>query len=108
MENEKSQKVMKWLLACFILFLADVGASAQNLREIQGKVLDATFDEPLIGVSILEKGSINGVISDFDGNFILKVQPNSVTVFSYVGYLFRKSQLKSHQIMGSMRIKGLF
>lgn len=43
--------------------------------------------EPIIGASILEKGTTNGTISDFDGNFILNVQPGTVLVISYIGYV---------------------
>ncbi len=50
-----------------------------------GQVLDSQ-SEPLIGVSVLEKGSSNGVITDLDGQFKLNVNLNSVLVFSYVGY----------------------
>ncbi|WP_455666474.1 SusC/RagA family TonB-linked outer membrane protein [Phocaeicola sp.] len=106
MENEKnlvSRKVMRWLLACFILLLADVGASAQNPMEIRGQILDAVSNEPLIGVSIQEKGSPNGIISDLDGNYVLKVQPNAVIVFSYVGYVTQ--ELKAAQASGTIKLK---
>ena len=42
---------------------------------------------PVIGASVLEKGTSNGVITDIDGNFSLKVSsPNAVVVISYIGY----------------------
>ena len=106
MENEKnlvSRKVMRWLLAGFILLLADVGASAQNPMEIRGQILDAVSNEPLIGVSIQEKGSPNGIISDLDGNYALKVQSNAVIVFSYVGYVTQ--ELKAAQASGTIKLK---
>ena len=44
-------------------------------------------NEPLIGVSVLEKGTTNGTITDFDGNYTLVVTgSNAVLQFSYVGY----------------------
>ena len=56
---------------------------AQN--KVSGTVLDAT-GEPLIGVSVLEAGTSNGVVTDFDGNFTLTVKQGAKITFSYVGY----------------------
>ena len=57
----------------------------QGVR-VQGVVLDAT-GEPVIGASILEKGTSNGVITDLDGKFSLNVASSkSVIVISYIGY----------------------
>mgnify|MGYP002705409603 FL=1 len=55
---------------------------AQSQKQVKGQVVDAT-GEPVIGASILEKGTTNGVISDIDGNFSLNVSsPNAVIVIS--------------------------
>ena len=62
---------------------------AQSQKQVKGQVVDAT-GEPVIGASILEKGTTNGVISDIDGNFSLNVSsPNAVIVISYIGFKFR-------------------
>lgn len=42
--------------------------------------------EPLIGVSVIEKGTTNGAVTDLDGNFILTVQKGAVIEVSYIGY----------------------
>ena len=48
----------------------------------------------MIGVSVLEKGTTNGVITDFDGNFTLDVRGNSaVLVCSYIGYITAEIQV---------------
>ena len=53
---------------------------------VKGQVVDSN-GEPIIGASVLEKGTNNGVITDIDGNFTLKVRSqNSVIVVSYLGY----------------------
>ena len=53
---------------------------------ITGTVTDAGRD-PLIGVNVIEKGTMNGTVTDMDGNFTLNVaSTNSVLVFSYVGF----------------------
>ncbi len=51
-----------------------------------GVVIEAGTDEPIIGASILEQGTTNGTITDFDGNFTLNVAPGATLVVSYVGY----------------------
>ena len=81
-----SWKNMQLLLVCYLLFLFDVNLSAQNLVNIRGTVQDENTKDALIGVSILEKGTSNGTITDFDGNFSLKVKPNSTLELSYIGY----------------------
>ena len=63
------------LLLCTIMY-------AQ--QEITGTVTDAMG--PVIGATVMEKGTTNGTVTDFDGNFKLKVQPGTMLVFSYIGY----------------------
>lgn len=54
--------------------------------QVKGSILD-NKGEPIIGASILEKGTTNGTITDIDGNFFLNVSSNQSTlVISYVGY----------------------
>ena len=52
---------------------------------IQGTVKDKV-GESVIGVSVVEKGTTNGTITDFDGNFALEVPANATLVISYIGY----------------------
>jgi len=67
---------MLWLLlACALPLSAQVG----------GVIVDET-GEPIIGASILEKGTTNGTITDFDGNFTLDVAEGATLEISYVGY----------------------
>lgn len=58
----------------------------QQARKVTGTVKDIK-GEPLIGVNVVERGTTNGTITDFDGNYSLDVGANAVLVFSYVGYL---------------------
>lgn len=73
------------LLFCCLLILSDVGLYAQT-GTIQGHVLDAATQEPLIGVSVHEKGGTNGTITDLQGMFNLKTSPESTIAISYIGY----------------------
>ena len=62
-----------------------IGASAQN-KTVSGTVIDGT-GEPVIGASVLVKGTSNGVITDIDGNFTLQNVPSNGTIqVSFVGY----------------------
>jgi len=68
----------------FLLFVAiGINLSAQSIT-LSGNVKDTT-GEPVIGASILEKGTTNGTITDFDGNFNLTVGANATVVVSYIG-----------------------
>ena len=76
------QGMQKTMFFVFFLLCSTV-MLAQN--KVSGTVLDAT-GEPLIGVSVLEAGTSNGVVTDFDGNFTLTVKQGAQLSFSYVGY----------------------
>jgi len=54
-------------------------------QAITGNVVDQT-GEPVIGATVMEKGASNGTVTDFDGNFTLKVEAGKTLVFSYIGY----------------------
>ena len=59
--------------------------SVQQTKKVSGTVVDAMG--PVIGASILEKGTSNGTVTDIDGNFSLNVQPGATLVVSYIGFL---------------------
>ena len=63
-----------------------VGTAAFAQLAVQGTVVDIENGEPVIGASILEIGTTNGTITDFDGNFSLTVQPGAKLQISYMGY----------------------
>lgn len=58
--------------------------TVQQQTQVVGVVNDAMG--PVIGASVLEKGTTNGTITDFDGRFSLNVQPGATLVISYIGY----------------------
>jgi len=78
--NKQSKLTM--LLLAFVLCFGFSGF-AQSLK-ISGTV--SGDGQPLPGVSILEKGTANGVVSDFDGNFEITAKSDGVLIFSYIGY----------------------
>ena len=77
-------KQLKRALLSFCLLLASTLLYAQ--AEISGTVVDPT-GETVIGATVMEKGTSNGTVTDFDGNFKLKVEAGKTLVISYIGYL---------------------
>ena len=74
---------LKKLFLSFALVFVSTIMYAQT--EISGTVTDAT-GETVIGATVMEKGTSNGTITDFDGNFKIKVNAGATLVFSYIGY----------------------
>ena len=61
--------------------------AVQQGKKVTGVVVDGT-GEPVIGANVVVKGTTNGTITDFDGNYSLEGVPaDGVLVFSYIGYL---------------------
>ena len=83
MKNKKTLKVM-------FAFLFIVLQQSIAQQKIKGAVTDAE-GTPLIGVSIIEEGTANGQITDFDGNYSIEVlNSNASLVFSYLGFTQKK------------------
>ncbi len=66
--------------------LAMLSTAAMAQITATGVVEDAANGEPIIGASVLEVGTTNGTITDFDGNFSLKVAAGATLSISYMGY----------------------
>ena len=60
-------------------------SSTQNSRRISGVVTD-TQGEPIIGASVVEAGTTNGIVTDLDGNFKLNVSAKGSLKISFIGY----------------------
>lgn len=78
---------MKKLFFLLIAVLCvSICASAQT-RTVKGTVIDATNDDPLVGVSVVPVGTTKGVLTDIDGNFSITINASvKQLTFSYVGY----------------------
>ncbi|MGB5229357.1 MAG: SusC/RagA family TonB-linked outer membrane protein [Eudoraea sp.] len=86
---------MRLIIALLFTLSQIIGSNLVSAQEvvISGTVSDA--NGPLIGVNIVEKGTINGAQTDFNGNFSLKVSDENTTlVFSYVGYATKEVIVK--------------
>ena len=73
------------LINLILLLFCCCNLMAQNIK-VTGKVMDAS-SEPIIGASVQVKGTTNGTITDFDGNFSLNVDKGGVLHISYIGYM---------------------
>ena len=95
--KKRPQRIANWLCiaSCTLCLATPVLGSQpiesslkieQNIKDIAGHVTDRN-NVPLIGVTVYEKGTKNGMITDVDGAFQLKLKGSNPTiVFSYVGY----------------------
>ncbi|HYC85023.1 MAG TPA: SusC/RagA family TonB-linked outer membrane protein, partial [Chryseosolibacter sp.] len=72
-------------LLVILFLLAGIQAWSQG-RTVTGKVTSGDDGTPLPGVSIVEKGTTNGTVTDSDGNFSINTRDNVILVFSFVGY----------------------
>ncbi len=76
--------VLRQLMFLFMVVLCTSSAMAQ--KKVTGTIVDAA-GEPIIGASVMVKGTSNGAVTDLDGNFTINNVPEDATlVFSYVGY----------------------
>lgn len=82
----------------FLLLSLFTGSLYAQSIQLKGSVMDAN-NEPVIGASVLEKGTTNGIVTDFDGNFTLSVNSKSTLVFSYVGYVTQEIPLNGRHTL---------
>lgn len=86
--SKKNVKIY-WLFLLLLFVNQSFAAFNDSVEEknIKGQVVSASDNTPLIGVSVLIKGTGNGTITDFDGNYSINVKKGQTLVFSYIGYI---------------------
>ena len=72
-------------MVLLICLLAGVSAMAQD-RTVTGKVAGGEDNEPLVGASVVIKGTIKGTLTDLDGNFSIEAPETATLIISFVGY----------------------
>ena len=81
-------KKLTYLLLCLVL---GIGLATAQTRKVTGTVISAEDSEPIIGASVIVKGTTTGTVTDFDGAFSLDVPSSAKTlVISYVGMIARE------------------
>ena len=83
------------LFVLFALLNIPLMLFSQSGYKVKGHVVSAEDNEPMVGVSILEKGTTNGVITDIDGNYTLEIKgtASATLLFSYIGM-----QSQAHEV----------
>lgn len=82
------------LFTCFVM-----GVYAQNIK-VRGNAVSASDKQPMIGLTVLVKGSGNGTITDFDGNYELNNVPqNGTLIFSMIGYKSQEIKVQGRQVI---------
>lgn len=82
----------KNILLLMLCLFCSIGAVAQT-KSITGLVTDGA-GEPIIGASVIEVGTTNGIITDIDGKFSLTVNPNAKIKITYIGFQAQTVELK--------------
>lgn len=82
--NKMKQLLSKRLVIGLLTLLMPIIVLAQDIT-VQGTVTDEA-GETLIGATVQQKGTSNGTVTDFDGNFTLTVPTNAILSVSYIGY----------------------
>ncbi|HCO67800.1 MAG TPA: SusC/RagA family TonB-linked outer membrane protein [Dysgonomonas sp.] len=88
------------IILCLVLFPTVILAQ-DNV--VTGTVTDAQTKEPLIGVSVVEKGTTNGIITNIDGKFTISVPMGAVLTFNYLGYEGREVTVTNNEIIIELR-----
>ena len=102
------RKVTKYLFNQYVILavmLCSFGlAFAQNSDgNVSGTVLSESTGEPLIGVSVMIKGTTQGTVTDFNGAFKVQVKTGSVLKFSYVGFIAQEIKVSGSTL--NIRLK---
>tara|TARA_R110002072_G_scaffold16720_1_gene64928 strand:- start:402 stop:3419 length:3018 start_codon:yes stop_codon:yes gene_type:complete len=82
------KQLFEFMGKCFLagIFLALMGFQQANAQQnVTGTIVDE-LGQPIPGANIVVKGTTNGVVTDFDGNYSIEASPTDVLVISYVGY----------------------
>lgn len=92
-----NRKTGTLLLSALFAWLFMPLAVAQSAMKVTGTVTDGK-GEPMIGVSVLEKGTSNGTMTNLDGTYFVNVSSGATLVFSYVGYQTKTVAVKSGKL----------
>ena len=91
-------KRISFLLLFFIGLSTTISFAQSNTITVTGKLKDS-FDEELIGATVVHKGTGNGTITDIDGNYTLTVPSNAVLEFSYIGLETKSVKVNGQQVI---------
>ena len=84
-KRRKLTPAVRRMVFALIATLLPMMVAAQKVT-VKGEVVDDQ-NEPVIGASVVEKGTSNGAVTDLDGNFTIQVEKGAVLHISYIGYV---------------------
>lgn len=87
---------MKTYFSLFLSFFVSLSIFAQDIT-VHGKVRDSQLNEPVVGATVILKGTTIGQTTDLDGNFSISVPPNGVLNFSFMGYIPKSVAVNGHR-----------
>jgi len=88
-----SSRLMQMVIVTAFLLVNCLPAMAQSNTKVKGVITSGADGLPLIGVNVVEKGTTNGTVTDFDGNFELTVSSNAALDISYIGFLSQEVKI---------------
>ena len=97
-------KVLSTLMICMALMMNVSYLSAQNPNVTVTGTVEDTMG-PVIGASVVEKGTTNGTVTDLDGNFNLTVASNSTIVISFIGYSDQEYRISKDNTVLNVNLK---
>lgn len=100
-----SSKLAKGAAMATLLLVSSIDAFGQSTVTVKGVVTSGADGLPLIGVNVLEKGTTNGAVTDFDGNFSLQIPVGSELQVSYIGFIDQTIKIVDGQTVYSVVMK---
>lgn len=99
--------MLRLILAfCTFLPLISIGQITKNTgllaKDVKGRVTCAADKSPIIGGTVLVKGTTKGVVTDIDGNYSIKAEANDVLVFSCIGFEPQTIVVKASRVINVM------
>ena len=94
--------VLKATFAFAVLFLSAMIFAQSTLLTVTGTVTEADTKSPLVGVSVVEKGTSNAVVTDVNGRFSINAGRGKTLVFSYIGFITKEVKVNKTTINVSL------
>lgn len=89
-KDMKRNATFKVLLMFIVGLFLSVNTFAQQI--VVKEIVKDTTGEPIIGANVIVKGTTNGTITDFDGNFLLNANKGDIIIISFIGYRSQEAQ----------------
>jgi TonB-linked SusC/RagA family outer membrane protein len=99
-----SNYLLKQIFALLCFLVVSTGLFAQEIV-VSGTVTDSKDGSPLIGVTVLVKGTTTGTTTNFDGKYTIRVDKNGTLVFSYMGYENQEFKVEGRTVINTSLVE---